>query len=59
MSEDKIYEEIDHHRRRFFGAATVAIAAAQFGVIGSTHAETKRTALPPRSSQGRTRRSAH
>ena len=46
MSEDKIYEEIDHHRRRFFGAATMAIAAAQFGMIGSTHAETKRTALP-------------
>jgi pimeloyl-ACP methyl ester carboxylesterase len=46
MSEDKIYEEIDHHRRRFFGAATMAIAAAQFGIIGSTHAETKRTALP-------------
>jgi pimeloyl-ACP methyl ester carboxylesterase len=46
MSEDKIYEEIDRHRRRFFGAATMAIAAAQFGMIGSTHAEIKRTALP-------------
>jgi pimeloyl-ACP methyl ester carboxylesterase len=46
MSEDKICEEIDHHRRRFFGAATMAIAAAQFGMIGSTRAETKRTALP-------------
>ena len=46
MSEDKICEEIDYRRRRFFGAATMAIAAAQFGMLGSTQAETKRTALP-------------
>ena len=26
-------EEINHHRRRFFGTAAVAIAAAQFGMI--------------------------
>jgi pimeloyl-ACP methyl ester carboxylesterase len=46
MSANKMYEEINHPRRRFFGAAAVAVAAAQFGMIGSTHAETKPTALP-------------
>jgi pimeloyl-ACP methyl ester carboxylesterase len=46
MPANKMYEEIDHHRRRFFGAAAMTIAAAQFGVIGSTQAETKPTALP-------------
>jgi pimeloyl-ACP methyl ester carboxylesterase len=45
MSANKMYEEIDHYRRRFFGAA-MAIAAAQFSMIGPTHAETKPTALP-------------
>jgi len=46
MPANKMYEEIDHHRRLFFGAAAMTIAAAQFGVIGSTQAETKPTALP-------------
>ena len=46
MPANKMYEEIDHHRRLFFGAAAMIIAAAQFGVIGSTQAETKPTALP-------------
>jgi pimeloyl-ACP methyl ester carboxylesterase len=46
MSATNIHEEIDHHRRRFFGAAAMAIAAAQFGMPGSTHAETKPAALP-------------
>jgi pimeloyl-ACP methyl ester carboxylesterase len=41
-----MYEEIDHHRRRFLGAAAMTIAAAQLGVIGSTQAQTKPTALP-------------
>src|ERR1700686_2319016 len=45
MSANKMYEEIDHRRRRFFGAAALAIGAAQFGRIGSTHAETKPIAL--------------
>ncbi len=31
-------EGINHDRRRFFGAAGLAVAAAQFGLIGSTHA---------------------
>ena len=46
MTANKINEEIDGHRRRFFGAAAVAIAVARFGMIGSTRAETKPTALP-------------
>jgi pimeloyl-ACP methyl ester carboxylesterase len=46
MSSNKMHEEIDDHRRRFFGAAAMAIAAAQFSMIGSTHAETKSPALP-------------
>jgi pimeloyl-ACP methyl ester carboxylesterase len=32
-------EEINHHRRRFFGTAAVAIAAAQFGMIESAVAQ--------------------
>jgi pimeloyl-ACP methyl ester carboxylesterase len=46
MSANQIYEEIDHHRRRFFGAAAMAISAAQFSMGGSAHAKTKPTALP-------------
>jgi hypothetical protein len=41
-----MYEEIDHHRRRFLGAAGMAIAATQFGMIGSARAKTKPTTLP-------------
>jgi pimeloyl-ACP methyl ester carboxylesterase len=37
-------EEIDHHRRRFFGAAAVTIAAAQFGIGGPAGAQ--QTNLP-------------
>jgi len=32
-------EEIDHHRRRFFGTAAMSIAAVQFGMIGSADAQ--------------------
>ena len=32
-------EEIDHHRRRFFGAAALAIAAAQLTATSSTEAQ--------------------
>jgi pimeloyl-ACP methyl ester carboxylesterase len=45
MPANKMYGEIDHNRRRFFGAAAMTIAAAQFGMIGSTRAQTKPTAL--------------
>jgi len=32
-------EEINHHRRRFFGAAAVTIAAARLGIVGSANAQ--------------------
>jgi pimeloyl-ACP methyl ester carboxylesterase len=32
-------EEIDRHRRRFFGATAVAIAAAQFGMVDAADAQ--------------------
>jgi hypothetical protein len=49
MDTIKISEEINRHRRRFFGAAAMAVAAAQFGIIGSAHAQsgnTNRARLP-------------
>jgi pimeloyl-ACP methyl ester carboxylesterase len=36
-------EEINHHRRRLFGAATMTIAAAQLGMIGSAKAQSSQT----------------
>jgi pimeloyl-ACP methyl ester carboxylesterase len=39
MDTIKISEEINHHRRRFFGTAAVTIAAAQLGMIGSADAQ--------------------
>jgi hypothetical protein len=32
-------DEIDHHRRRFFGTAAMTIAAVQLGMIGSAAAQ--------------------
>ena len=49
MDTIKNAEEIDRHRRRFFGTAAVTMAAAQFGMIGSANAQagkTKPTQLP-------------
>ncbi|PZM15117.1 alpha/beta fold hydrolase [Rhizobium tubonense] len=43
-------EEINHHRRRFFGAAALTIAAAQLGAAGSAQgqsADGKATRVPP------------
>ena len=40
MDTIKIADEIDHHRRRFFGAAAMTIAAAQFGISRSANAQT-------------------
>ena len=37
--DNKPPEEIDHHRRRLFGAAALTIAAAQLGMIGSADAQ--------------------
>ncbi|AYG61658.1 alpha/beta hydrolase [Rhizobium jaguaris] len=42
-------ENINHHRRRFFGTAAMTIAAAQLGMLGvaqAQSAQTKPTALP-------------
>ena len=49
MGRIETSEEINRHRRRFFGAAAATIAAARLGVIGSANAEagkTKPTPLP-------------
>ena len=54
MDEIRIAEAIDHPRRRFFGAAAVTIAAAQFGMIRSSNAQKQSC---PRSSRERIRRS--
>jgi pimeloyl-ACP methyl ester carboxylesterase len=46
MDMIKTFEEIDHHRRRFFGTAALTIAAAQLGMIGWVNAQPSRTKLP-------------
>jgi pimeloyl-ACP methyl ester carboxylesterase len=50
MDSIKIAYEVDHRRRRFFGAAAITIFAAQLGLSGSAVAqtnETNPTPLPP------------
>jgi pimeloyl-ACP methyl ester carboxylesterase len=42
--ETMMSEHINHDRRRFFGAAAVTIAAAQFGMIGSADAQSAKDA---------------
>ena len=39
MDETKTSETIDRQRRRFFGAAALTLAAAEFGMIGSAGAQ--------------------
>jgi pimeloyl-ACP methyl ester carboxylesterase len=39
MDTNKTSDDIDHYRRRFFGAAAMTFAAAQFGMIGSANAQ--------------------
>ena len=49
MHKPEMSEEINRHRRRFFGAAAMTIAAAKFGMLGSAAAQsvkTKSTQLP-------------
>jgi hypothetical protein len=46
MDKVKTPEDIDHHRRRFFGAAAMTFAAAQFGTIGSADAQPGKSKLP-------------
>ncbi len=46
MEKITMFEEIDHHRRHFFGTAAMTIAAAHLGMIGSAAAEVGKTKLP-------------
>ena len=46
METTKTSEDLNLHRRHFFGAAAMSIAAAQLGVIGSANAQTAETKLP-------------
>jgi pimeloyl-ACP methyl ester carboxylesterase len=46
MDMIKRFEEINHHRRRFFGAAALTIAAAHLGIIGLAAAQSTGTKLP-------------
>jgi pimeloyl-ACP methyl ester carboxylesterase len=43
MDTIKMSEDIDHRRRRFFGAAALTIAAAQLGMPGSADAQPGKT----------------
>ena len=38
-------EDIDRHRRQFFGAAAVTVAATQLGMIGSAAAQPRKTKM--------------
>jgi len=40
-------ETIDHHRRRFFRAAAMTVAAAQLGIIDAANAQPGKPKLPP------------
>jgi pimeloyl-ACP methyl ester carboxylesterase len=46
MDTTRMFEDIDHHRRRFLGAAAVTIASARFGAIDSAAAQSSHTKLP-------------
>jgi pimeloyl-ACP methyl ester carboxylesterase len=46
MDTIRATEEIDHDRRRFFGAAAMTAAAAQFGLLTSAAAQPTKTKLP-------------
>ena len=46
METIRMFEEIDHQRRRFFGTAAMTVAAAQFGMMGSAAAQPTRKNLP-------------
>ncbi len=46
MDKIKTSEDIDHHRRRFFGVAAMTFAAAELGMIGSANAQPGRSKLP-------------
>ena len=43
MRAIEMSEDINHHRRRFFGTAAMTIAAAQLGMTGFAHAQPSKT----------------
>ena len=47
MDTAKVADEVDHRRRRFFGAAVMTITAAQLGMSGSASAQTGETNPTP------------
>jgi pimeloyl-ACP methyl ester carboxylesterase len=46
MDTTRMFEDVDHYRRRLFGTAAMTIAAAQLGIIGTAAAEPGKTKLP-------------
>jgi pimeloyl-ACP methyl ester carboxylesterase len=49
MSNEQMTEEINQHRRRFFGTAAMTIAVAQLGMLGPTAAQSSKersTSMP-------------
>jgi pimeloyl-ACP methyl ester carboxylesterase len=46
MDTTKIFEGINHHRRRFVGTAAMTVAAVRLGMLGSADAQTKPAQLP-------------
>ena len=46
MDKIKTSEDIDHYRRRFFGAAAITFATAQLGMIGSATAKSRTRKIP-------------
>lgn len=49
MSTSKTGRTIDRGRRKFCGACAAALAAAQFGIVGSSQAQTKKSDATPAS----------
>jgi pimeloyl-ACP methyl ester carboxylesterase len=46
MGTIKIVDKINQHRRRFFGAAAMALVATQLGMLGSANAQAGKKKLP-------------
>src|SRR5882724_4786567 len=46
MDTINLPDDIDHHRRHFFGTAALAIAAAQLALTGSANAQSATTPQP-------------
>lgn len=45
-------EQINQHRRRFFGMTAIALAAVEFGVAGKAAAQSAPAAAPPDAEAG-------